>query len=258
MRLPLLALALVSCRTSTTPPVAHRTTTAPVTIAPGQPLGWLGLGLATPESSPSWIPTSEEFSATAMTTDPLPRKVTVIGASGAAQVLAVAPPDASERDCAGYGLVGPLLTGPRMPPGAVWVLPPTVTPSWAPAALELRTTRADPARRDYSAGPLTITLTRTNARQGHLQILRDGTLVHDLPFEQPETGMRNPPAIDVAQGGTGVPEPLAVWSVAPAGPFLVAVMMPSFVSLGISMLLVEDRGARWLEGMGLHLEVCRF
>lgn len=261
MRLPLLALALASCTSSTTPPVLRGTASSPtggVTIAPDQALGWFGLGLATPDASPSWIPTSEAFSATAMTTDPLPPKVTVIGARGAAQVLALAPPDADQSDCAGYGLMGPLLTGPRLPPGAVWVLPPTVPASWAPAALEMRTTHADPARHDYVAGPLTITSTRTSDHAGRLQILRDGTSVHDVAFEQPKTDMKNPPAIDVAQGGTGVPEPIAVWSVAPAGPFLVAIMEPSFTSVGISVLLVEDRGARWLEGKGLYLEVCRF
>lgn len=264
MRLALLALFVASCRTPAEPP-ASPSNAAPASravIADDAKLGWLGIGLADPNDGRSWIPSSATFSAMVPTGDPLPSTPTVIGVSGAARVLTLAPPGSVEHGCDGYE-IGGLLTGPRLPRGPAWVLPPTMPPSWSPTALELRSTRSEVARHDYVAGPLTLQLTRTDDAHGRLQIFRDGRLIHERPFERAETSMRNPPAIDLVQGDASVPLPyvpksIAIWSLAPAGPFLVALLWPAFASVSIEALLVDDREARPIPSMGLHLEVCSF
>lgn len=260
MRFSLLVL-VAACNRPAAPPPPVGNSVAPgvaVTIGREEPLGWLGLGLALPNQSASWIPESAQFGALTLTDDPLPAKVTVIGRSGPAQLLALAPSVALKYGCDENTLgVHPLL-GPRLPPGAAWVLPPSAPASWSPAALDLRSTHADPARHSYVAGPLSIEVTRISDATGRLQILRDGQPVHDASFERPDMDGYAPPPLDVSEQSPGVPEPIAAWSIAPAGPFLVVILQPGMEGVTLQPMLVEARGTRMLEDMSIYLYRCAF
>lgn len=262
MRFSLLALVTAAaCGQPAAPAVPPRNVASPgvaVTIARGEPLGWLGLGLLPARDGGSWIPAAAQFGALTLTDDPLPPVVTVIGVSGPPQRLTLADSVAITYGCDDNTLGVHPLAGPRLPPGAAWVLPPTAPPSWTPAAISIASTHADPTHHSYIAGALTFELTRTSATRGRLQIFRDGRALHDASFERPEMDGADPAPIDLGEGGPGIPRPIAVWSIAPAGPFLVVMLHPGFEGVTLDAVLVEDTGTRALENMSMYLYSCAF
>ncbi len=262
MRSPILAfLTAAACGQPTAPAVPPRNVATPgvvVTIARDEPLGWLGLGLERTRDGGSWIPAASQFGALTLTDDPLPAKVTVIGVSGSPQLLTVADSVAIKYGCDENTLGVHPLVGPRLPPGAAWVLPPTAPASWTPAAIEVRSTHADPTRHSYAAGSLTFELTRKTDARGRLQIFRDGRQLHDATFERGDMDGADTAPIDLGEGGPGVPQPIAVWSIAPSGPFLVVMLHPGYEGVTLEPVLVEDTGARVLEGMSMYLYSCAF
>lgn len=262
MRSLLLALlAATACGPPAAPasPPGNRVTPGvAITIAATEPLGWLGLGLERTRDAHPWLPASAQFGAMTLTDDTLPPKLTVIGVSGPAQILTVGAPVSLKYGCDDNSLGVQPLTGPRLPPGPAWLLPPTAPKTWTPAALEVRSTQADLAHHSYVAGPLTFELVRTSNTSGHLQIFREGNLVHDLPFERSEMDGADPAPIDLDKGGPGVPAPIAAWSVAPAGPFLVVLLRPGYEGVTLQPLLVEASRARVLEDLTMYLYACAF
>lgn len=256
-----LFLLVAACGPSAPPALPPGNVATPgvaVKIARDEPLGWLGLGLLPARDGGSWIPAAAQFGAMTLTDDPLPPKVTVIGVSGPAQVLTVAASVALKYGCDENTLGVHPLSGPRLPPGAAWVLPPTAPATWTPAAIAVRSTHADPTHHTYAAGALTFELTRKSNTRGRLQILRDGRQLHDASFERGEMDGADTAPIDLAEGGPGVIQPIAVWSVAPAGPFLVVILHPGYEGVTLEPVLVEDTGTRVLEEMSMYLYACAF
>jgi hypothetical protein len=262
MRFRILVLVTAAaCSQPAAPSVPPRNVAAAgavVKIARDEPLGWLGLGLHRTRDNGSWIPAAAQFGAMTLTDDPLPPKVTVIGVSGPAQLLTVAASVALKYGCDENSLGVHPLSGPRLPPGPAWVLPPTAPPSWAPAAVAVRSTHADPTRHSYAAGALTFELTRRSDVRGRLQIFRDGRQLHDAPFERAEMDGADTAPIDLGEGGPGIPQPIAAWSFAPAGPFLVVMLHPGYEGVTLEPMLVEDSGTRVLEEMSMYLYSCAF
>ncbi len=262
MRFSILALVTATaCGPPAAPAVPPRNVAAPgvvVKIERGEPLGWLGLGLHRTRDNGSWIPAASQFGALTLTDDPLPTKVTVIGVSGPPQVLTVAESVAIKYGCDENTLGVHPLAGPRLPPGAAWVLPPSAPPSWTPAAVAVQSTHADPARHSYTAGALAFELTRKGDMRGRLQIFHDGNQVYDASFERPEMDGADPAPIDLGEGGPGIPQPIAVWSIAPAGPFLVVMLHPGYEGVTLEPVLVADSETRVLEDMSMYLYACAF
>ena len=262
MRFSILALVTATaCGQPAAPAVPPRNVATPgvvVKIARGEQLGWLGLGIHRARDNGSWIPAASQFGALTLTDDPLPPKVTVIGVSGPPQLLTVAESVAIKYGCDENTLGVHPLTGPRLPPGAAWVLPPSAPSSWTPAALEIHSTHADPTRHSYTAGSLAFELTRKSDVSGRLQIFHDGLPVHDASFERPEMDGATTAPIDLGEGGPGIPQPIAVWSIAPAGPFLVVMLHPGYEGVTLEPVLVADTETRVLEDMSMYLYTCAF
>ncbi len=260
MRFSILAL-VAACGQPAAPTVPPRNVAAPgvaVIIESDEPIGWLGLGLLRTRDNGSWIPAAAQFGALTLTDDPLPPKVTVIGVSGPPQLLTLADSVAIKYGCDENTLGVHPLAGPRLPPGAAWVLPPNAPPTWSPAAIEVQSTHADPTHHTYAAGTLTFELTRTSDSRGRLQIFRDGRQVHDASFERPEMDGADSAPLDLAEGGPGVLQPIAVWSFAPAGPFLVVMLHPGFEGVNLEPILVDDANTRVLADMSIYLYSCAF
>ena len=262
MRFRIFALvAAAACGQPAPPAVPPRNVATPsavVKIARDEPLGWLGLGLQRTRDNGSWIPAASQFGAMTLTDDPLPPKVSVIGVSGPVQTLTVAESVALKYGCDENTLGVHPLAGPRLPPGAAWVLPPSAPPTWTPVAISVSSTHADPTRHRYTAGSLALELTRKSDTRGRLQIFHDGRQVHDASFERPEMDGADTAAIDLGEGGPGIPQPIAVWSIAPAGPFLVVMLHPGYEGVTLEPLLVEDTRTRVLEEMSMYLYSCAF
>ena len=262
MRFRILALVTAAaCGQSAAPVVPPGNVATPgaiVKIARDEPLGWLGLGLTRARDNGSWLPAAAQFGAMTLTDDPLPLKVSVIGVSGSLQILTVAESVAIKYGCDENTLGVHPLAGPRLPPGPAWVLPPGAPPSWTPAAVAVHSTHADPTRHSYTAGSLAFELTRKTDVRGRLQIFHDGRQLHDASFERPEMDGADTAPIDLGEGGPGIPQPIAVWSIAPAGPFLVVMLHPGYEGVTLEPILVEDSGTRVLEEMSMYLYSCAF
>jgi hypothetical protein len=258
----LLATALVGACSHPTPPApppGNVATVGPsVTLDPGQALGWIGLGTLRATDN-SWIPVSTQVGALTLTDDPLPPRVTVIPRTGAAQLLSVGDSIPIKYGCDNNALGVRPLSGVRIASGPAWILPPDAPPAWRPAALALTTPQRDPTHRSHVASTLVFDLVRRDPSHAMLTVTRDGTKVFDSVYERSEMdGADLSAALDLAETVPGIPEPIAGWSFAPAGPFLVVLLVPGYEGVTLQPLLIEETSARVVEGMEVYLYSCAF
>ncbi len=257
-RLGLVVMVACSQRVPASAPANVATSGTAIHVARDEPLGWIGIGtLPRPESS--WIPVSDRIGGLTLTDDLLPPRVTVIGATGGAELLSVGDSIPLKYGCDDNSLGVRPLSGARLPPGPAWILPPTAPSSWRPAALPVRVSHKDPTLRSHIAGALVFELTRRGATHASLVITRDGKKTFESTYERAEMdGADTTAPIDLVETVPGLPEPLAVWSLAPAGPFLVVMLLPGFEGVTLQPLFVDDTSARVVEGMEVYLYSCAF
>lgn len=262
MRTRLLAIALLAAcsqRTPPTPPPGNIATLGPaIQLERDQPLGWIGLGTLR-ASDNSWIPVSTQIGALTLTDDPLPPRVTVVPRTGAAQVLSVGNSVPLQYGCDNNQLGVRPLSGVRIAAGPAWILPPDAPPAWRPAALTLTTPQRDPTHRSHVASTLVFDLVRRDPSRVTLTIARDGMKVFDSVYERSVMdGADLSAALDLAETVPGIPEPIAAWSFAPAGPFLAVLLVPGYEGVTLQPILIEETSARLVEGMELYLYSCAF
>jgi len=256
-----LAVATVACSAPRERLPANRASGGPAfRIAPDEALGWIGLS-TTPTASTveSFGPRNDEHPlVTTAPRDALPATVSAIGPSGSMQPFTTGRATEIPYGCDGHTLEVTALAGRRVPPGVAWLLPPSRPANWQPRALAIETKTKTAASRSYVIGPLALQLVRTADLQGTLTIQRDGSIVDTQPFERQLMDGAEPGPIDLAEGGPGIPEPLAAWSVADGGPILVVLTQPGYEGTTLRPLLVEATSARVIESMEMYLYQCAF
>ncbi|MBA3460224.1 MAG: hypothetical protein H0T46_09715 [Deltaproteobacteria bacterium] len=262
MRTSLLAIALLagcSPRSSPSqPPGNVATVGAAIQLERDQPLGWIGLGTLRATDN-SWIPVSTQVGALTLTDDPLPPRVTVVPRTGAAQLLSVGNSIPLQYGCDNNQLGVRPLSGVRIAAGPAWILPPETPPSWRPAPLALTTPQRTPTHRSHAASTLVFDLVRRDPSRVALTITREGAKVFDSVYERAVMdGADLSAALDLAETVPGIPEPVAGWSFAPAGPFLVVLLVPGYEGVTLQPILIEETSARLVEGMELYLYWCAF
>lgn len=262
VRTSLLAVALASACSHRSapaqPPGNVAIVGASVQLEPTQALGWIGLGTLRATDN-SWIPVSTQIGALTLTDDPLPPRVTVVPRSGAAQLLSVGNSIPLPYGCDNNQLGVRPLSGVRIAAGPAWILPPDAPPDWRPGALALTTPQRDPTHRSHVASTLVFDLVRRDPSHATLTITRDGTKVFDSVYERAVMdGADLSAALDLAETVPGIPEPVAAWSFAPAGPFLVVLLVPGYEGVTLQPILIEDTSARLVEGMEIYLYSCAF
>ena len=261
MRTGWLVVAIVGCSAPREPLTNTVAGGSAVRIGPSDPLGWLGLAPAPAhsETAPGYAPINAEHPlVTVAAHDELPSSVTAIGTSGGLHPFTTGPRTEIRYGCEENQLDVTTLAGPRLPPGAVWLLPPARPASWQPAALAITSRTQAPAQRTYAIGPLALELTRTGDLRGALTIRRDGRVVHTATFERHLMDGADTSPIDLAQGGPGIPEPIAAWSIAEVGPILLVLTQPGYEGTTLQPLLVEATSARAIESMVTYLYACAF
>ena len=258
----MLAIALLGACSHPSPPAQPPGNTATagraIQLERDQPLGWIGLGTLRATDN-SWIPVSTQVGALTLTDDPLPPRVTVVPRTGAAQLLSVGNSIPLAYGCDNNQLGVRPLSGVRIAAGPAWILPPDAPPDWRPAPLVLTTPQREATHRSHVASTLVFDLVRRDPSHAALTITRDGTKVFDSVYERSVMdGADLPAALDLAETVPGIPEPIAGWSFAPAGPFLVVLLVPGYEGVTLQPILIEETSARVVEGMEIYLYSCAF
>lgn len=260
MRTWWISLALLACgapRESLPNNVSNNST---VRIGPNDPLGWIGIATAPADTDSSTIAPSNADHPLVTTAERavLPAQVNAIGSSGTPQMFVTGARTQILYGCDGNQLDVTAFSGPRLPPGVAWILPPSRPASWQPTPFAITSRGAKPAQRSYTIGSLSIDLVRTGDLRGTLTILRDGRVVHTAPFERQLMDGADPSPIDLAEGGPGIPDPIAAWSIADGGPILVVMRHPGYEGMSLKPLLVDATSARPIESMQTYLYHCAF
>lgn len=261
MRTWWLLLALLACSAAREPLTNTGASGAALRIGPTEPLGWLALATAAKDSDrvPRHAPISAEHPLVSLVERAaLPASIAAIGTTGGIQQLRTGPRAEVPYGCDGHTLEVTTFTGPRLPPGAVWLLPPALPPTWHPAPQSIVSRSSAVAHRTYAIGPLTLELARTGDRRGTLTISRDGKVVHTAPFERHLMEGADAAPLDLAEGGPGIPEPIAAWAIAESGPLLLVLTQPGYEGTTLRALLVEATSARAIESMEMYLYSCAF
>jgi hypothetical protein len=263
MRAALLLLAAAAC-SSQPAAVPHNVAGSAeprVTIAPDQPLGWIGLAPGPARDERDWIPAGPGAVLVPLSAEGLAAGTTLSAIDTADRVTRVTAgaPAKVPYGCDDNQLDVLAFTGPPSAPGAVWLLPPAAPASWSPRSLAIASpVAATEVRRRDTVGPLALELTRTDRARGTLAILRDGRTLHTLAFVRGEMDGADPSPLDLREPGVGIPAPVAAWSLAETGPILLVLRVPSHEGLHLKPLLVEADRARELPTMAAYLYRCAF
>ncbi len=261
MRTWWITLAFLACSAPREPLTNTASTGTAIRIAPTEPLGWLGLAPAAKDGTilPRHVPVSAAHPLVTLgERDAYPASVDAIATTGGLQKFTLGPSAEVPYGCDEHKLEVTTFTGPRLTPGAVWLLPPSRPTSWQPAPLSIASRTATAAQRTYAIGPLTLDLVRTADLRGTLTIRRDGTPIHTAPFERHLMEGADPGPLDLVEGGPGIPEPVAAWAIAEGGPILLVLTQPGYEGTTLRPVLVEASSARAIEAMEIYLYSCAF
>jgi hypothetical protein len=261
----LISIATLAACSPPPPPVPHNV--APpaqrVHVAATDSLGWLALA-PTPkrnDKAPSWLPVDDHHPLLipGAAEGLLPGAVlTAIATRGGPTRAVAGAPTSIHYGCDQNQLDIVPLTGDHLAPGVVWLLHTSVPSTWSPAPLDIASSRATATERHYTVGPLGFDLQRRDDTHGTLAITHEGRTVHTAPFERGEMEGADASPLDLSGEGPGIPAPVAAWSIAPGGPFLVVVVQPGYEGVTLSPWLIDDEAARPIEAMSLYLYSCAF
>jgi len=231
------------------------------TIAPDQPLGWIGIApRATPDPG-DWMPAGPQAVIV-----PLPAEGIAAGASlsaidtaGRVTRVTAGAPSKLPYGCDQHQLDVVALAGDRSAPGPVWLLPPAAPASWQPRplAIDAPVVVAEANRRD-TVGPLVLDLTRSDAAHGTFAIARGGRTIYTAPIAR--EAMEGAPVdpLDFRHPGIAIPVPAAAWSLSARGPILLVLRVASYEGTHLTPILVEADRARELTAMAAYLYSCAF
>jgi len=262
MRAALLCLAAIGCGAPLEPTAPRQATTIHASsLAPDQPLGWLGL-VPSPEhleTTLAFVPVHSEYALVVpIGEEPeLPAEIRAIGHRGTVERFTRGWIEHLPYGCDDRPVAMTTFDGPRLAPGVAWILPPAPPADWRPAPLDIATTSAAPARRAYAIGPLTVELVRTAPLRGRLTLAHRGRVVRTEPFERELMGGADPSPLDLAAGGPAIPEPVAAWSIV-GDAILLVLAVPGYEGVTLRPWLVQPSEVRTLEAMEQYLYLCAF
>ncbi|HET9626907.1 MAG TPA: hypothetical protein VFP84_36360 [Kofleriaceae bacterium] len=252
----MLAAWLAACGGSSTPPHG-----SPVTLAADQALGWLGVA---PRSSPApgdWLPAGPSSVVVAMPASGLTAGTALSGVDTAGHVarLTAGAPSKLAYGCDQNRLDVVALSGARLVPGPVWLLPANAPATWRPAPVAIAPLgTASQAHRRTAIGPLALDLRRIDATHGTLAITRPGHTMFTQPFERAAIDGAPGDPLDLRGDGVAIPVPIAAWSLGADGPILIVLRVASYEGTHLTPILVEAERAREVTAMASYLYSCAF
>ena len=258
---------LAACAAPLAAPPHHATPAAPRAISADQPLGWIALaprpvgaarevGDWLPVGAHMLVPRPTEGSVGLAAGDAL----AVIDTAGAIAHVTVGAPIRLPYGCDRNQLDAIALTGERLAPGVLWLLPAGASASWQPRPLAIATgVESGPARRRDTVGPLELELVRRDDTHATLAISRSGRLVHTAPITRVAIAGADAEPLDLGGGGVAIPAPVAAWSIGlGTGAILLVLQVPAYEGTHLTPILVEPDRAREVTAMAVYLYRCAF
>jgi hypothetical protein len=268
VRAELLLLVAAACSSSqpagavhgAAPPVAAAAGPE-VAIAPGQALGWIGIAPRPERDLGDWIPAGAQAAVIPMPVEGLAAgtALSMIDRTGKVARVTAGAPEKIRYGCEDNQLEVLPFAGARSAPGPVWLLPPSAPASWKPAPLAIATpVSASETKRRDTVGPLSLELARTDATHGSLTISRDGRALGSIAIERADMEGADPSPLDFRETEVAIPVPVAAWSLAEGGPFLLVLFERSYEGMHLRPILVEAGGIRELRELATYLYDCAF
>ncbi|HUQ07344.1 MAG TPA: hypothetical protein VM261_32855 [Kofleriaceae bacterium] len=239
-------------------------TARPVAVDASSTLGVLALpAYATrPEAAPHWVALAPGAAAVVPGKAALgPGTYRALPAGGATAIALRAGATTSiDYGCDGGTSLDVIpLAGPAVKPGLVWVLPSPVPPEWQPASHALRAEIAERDRVRYVVGELVIEQRRLDKTHAALAIAVRGKTVHDETSEAYLMDGADPIDLDLKEGhAPGIPTVEAVFSVAPAGPYLVVLETSGYEGVAFETLVARESATEVVESLGFDAYYCAF
>ncbi len=254
---------------SSSRPVSNLTPETPATARPlavdaSSALGVMALpAFATrPEPAPYWVALTPDATAVVPGKAALaPGTYQALPAGGATAIeLSAGAATRINYGCdGGFALDVVPLAGPAVKPGLVWVLPTPVPPEWKPASHALRAEIAERDRMRYVVGDLVIEQRRVDKTHAALSISVRGKTVHDETSEAYLMDGADPIDLDLKEGhAPGIPTVEAVFSVGPAGPYLVVLEESGYEGVAFETLVVLESATEVVESLGFDAYYCAF
>jgi hypothetical protein len=236
----------------------------PVAVDPAAPLGVLGFPAAAAPSNdaPYWVAKTPIASVVVPSPAPLVAGTTytTVSAGGERTELTAGAVTSIGYGCDQTPLDVVPLAGAAVKPTLVWVVPSPARAAWKPTALAVVSATKTPALATWTAGPLVVELARTDKTHATMRIALDGKPVHDETVEAYWMEGADAVDLDLTQGRwPGIPNPEAVFAIAPDGPYLVVSDRSGFEGIAFETLFIDGNGrARVIESLGLSAYFCAF
>jgi hypothetical protein len=240
---------------------------AGVTVDPAGPLGMIALP-ASPaplDDAPYWVATSPDASVVVPDTGSTPlvagTKYAALSAAGGAPVeLTAGAVTTIGYGCDKVDLQVVPLSGARVPPALVWVLPSPLPAGWSPAAVPLTVEQQEKSRRRWKAGTLDLEITRTDATHASLRVGTGDRTLHTQAVEAYFMEGSDEIDLDFTEGRRpGIPFPEAVYAIAPGGPHLVVLDTSGYEGVSFTALLVtQESGSHEIESASTSAYYCAF
>jgi hypothetical protein len=257
-RRPFLLLCfLVSCRSTPATPlrIPSNASTASdwaptLAVRAADVPGWLGLASVVGDAT----------TAVVLDVEATPGTLLAIPATGDPEPVVAGAATMMPYGCDQTPLhVVPLKGAASLADGPVWVVPMPAPDGWHPAAAALRATEATRERQRWTAGPLTLSLTRVDDGHATLEIAGDGRRLHVATEATYWMDGSDPQPLDLtATFLPGIALPEAVFLLAPAGPALVVFHTKGFEGDTYTTLLVGADAAEPVDRMTAYLYSCAF
>ncbi len=231
-------------------------------VTPTDAIGWLALAptLKRDDKAPAWLPIDDHSLLVPGPAEGLLAGTvfTAIATRGTPTRVVAGTLGKIPYGCDQNQLDVITFTADHLAPGLVWLVPDSAPRTWSPTPLDITSSRATQTQRRYAVGPLGLELVRHGPTKGTLTLTHEGRTLHTEPFERGEMEGAAPSPLDLSSTGPGIPAPVAAWSFAPSGPFLVVLEQPGYEGVTLAPWLVDDEAAHLLQAMSLYLYSCAF
>jgi hypothetical protein len=191
---------------------------------------------------------------------PAGAQLLAVGASGEPEMAVVEAAKTIHYGCEENQLeIVPVRGAAPLADGPVLLLRAPLAAGWAPAAVAIAAGPVERDHRAWTAGPLALSLDRTDDRHARFEIRAGDRTLHAASEELYFMEGADPHPLDLTGDFLpGIPAPRAVFLLAPDGPALVVLATPGYEGETLHTLLVGGERTEQVDSLSVYLYWCAF